>query len=171
MEKRLGKSHTGWVDELPMVLWAHRTTPKRINKETPFSLTYGTEAVLPAEISVSSHRVHSFDKDTNDTELRKNLDLLEERREIAYIREAQYKQKIEKYYNKRATKVSHKPGDYVLRLNSASKAEYTGKMRPTWEGPYRVLESIGNGAYKLETLDGKPVDRTWNGENLRKFYM
>ena len=100
-----------------------------------------------------------------------NLDLLEERREIASIREATYKQKLEKYYNSRVRPSSFKPGEYVLRLNSASKAEYQGKLGPTWEGPYVVAEAYGNGAYKLATIFGEEVDRTWNGTNLRKFYI
>ncbi|XP_071739263.1 uncharacterized protein [Rutidosis leptorrhynchoides] len=50
IEKRLGKCRKGWVDELPLVLWAHRTTPKRSNGETPYSLAYRTKAVLPTEI-------------------------------------------------------------------------------------------------------------------------
>ncbi|GJW12698.1 reverse transcriptase domain-containing protein [Tanacetum coccineum] len=32
MERRLEKAHQGWVDELPQVLWAHRTTPKSSNR-------------------------------------------------------------------------------------------------------------------------------------------
>ncbi|GKA54669.1 reverse transcriptase domain-containing protein [Tanacetum coccineum] len=54
MERRLGMAHQAWVDELPQVLWAHRTTPKSSNKETPFSLVYGSEAVIPIEISVET---------------------------------------------------------------------------------------------------------------------
>ncbi|XP_071714724.1 uncharacterized protein [Rutidosis leptorrhynchoides] len=50
LEKRLGKYHQGWMEELPLVLWAHRTTPKWSNGETPYCLVYGTEVVLPAEI-------------------------------------------------------------------------------------------------------------------------
>ncbi|GKC51193.1 reverse transcriptase domain-containing protein [Tanacetum coccineum] len=38
-----------WVDELPQVLWAHRTTPKSSNGEIPFSLVYGSEVVIPIE--------------------------------------------------------------------------------------------------------------------------
>ncbi|XP_071714799.1 uncharacterized protein [Rutidosis leptorrhynchoides] len=44
----------GWVRivriglELQMVLWAFRTTPKGSNRETPFSLVYGSEAVIHA---------------------------------------------------------------------------------------------------------------------------
>jgi transposase InsO family protein len=39
-----------WVEELPSVLWAYRTTVRTPTKETPFKLTFGTEAVIPIEI-------------------------------------------------------------------------------------------------------------------------
>ncbi|XP_075499316.1 uncharacterized protein LOC142537709 [Primulina tabacum] len=45
---RLGNTKGNWVDELSSVLWAYRTTPREGTKETPFSLVYGNEAVLPA---------------------------------------------------------------------------------------------------------------------------
>ncbi|GJW32086.1 reverse transcriptase domain-containing protein [Tanacetum coccineum] len=44
------------IEELPHVLWAHRTMIKSSNEETPFSLTYGTEAVIPAEIGMPTLR-------------------------------------------------------------------------------------------------------------------
>ncbi|GJY25903.1 reverse transcriptase domain-containing protein, partial [Tanacetum coccineum] len=50
IKTRLGRERAGWVDELPNVLWAHRTSIKQSNGETPFSLTSGSEAVIPAEI-------------------------------------------------------------------------------------------------------------------------
>ncbi|XP_071719402.1 uncharacterized protein [Rutidosis leptorrhynchoides] len=122
LEKRLGKCHQGWMEELPLVLWAHRTTPKRSNRETPYSLVYGTEAVLPAEIQVLTNRTANLKE--NEENLRLNLDLMEERREAALIREAAHKKMIEKYYNKRVKPSVYKVGDYVLRLNSTSKVEY-----------------------------------------------
>ncbi|GJX91509.1 hypothetical protein Tco_0344835 [Tanacetum coccineum] len=66
------------------------------------------------------------------------LNDFEERREIALIKEAHYKQKLEGYYNKRVRPSTFKPGTYELRFNSASKEEFQGKMGPTWEGPYIV---------------------------------
>ncbi|XP_071729264.1 uncharacterized protein [Rutidosis leptorrhynchoides] len=117
IEKRLGKCKKGWVDELPLVLWAHKTTPKRSNGETPYSLAYGTEAVLPAEIQVLTERTGN--NKNNEENLRVNLDLLEERREAAVIREASYKRAIEGYYNKRVKPSTFKVEEYVLRLNSA----------------------------------------------------
>ncbi|XP_071728022.1 uncharacterized protein [Rutidosis leptorrhynchoides] len=136
------------MEELPLVLWAHRTTPKRSNGETPYSLVYGIEAVSPAEIHVLTNRT------TNLEENEENLHL-----------------NLEKYYNKRVKSLVYKVGDYVLRLNSINKVEYEGKMGPTWEGPYIISEAFGNGSYKLETTEGKQVPRTWNGVNLRKFYF
>nr|GEV11415.1 reverse transcriptase domain-containing protein [Tanacetum cinerariifolium] len=54
-------------------------------------------------------------------ELLLNLDLLEEQREIAAIREAIYKQLVEKYYNKKVRHVQFKVGEFVLRKNKASR--------------------------------------------------
>ncbi|XP_071741277.1 uncharacterized protein [Rutidosis leptorrhynchoides] len=83
IKKRLGKSHEGWVEELPLVLWAHMTTPKRSNGETPYSLVNGTKAVLPAEIQVLSSR--TANTENTEENLRLNLDLAEERREAVLI--------------------------------------------------------------------------------------
>nr|GEV32235.1 hypothetical protein [Tanacetum cinerariifolium] len=65
MECRLRKTHQGWVDELPQVLWAHKTTPKSSNEETPFSLVYGSEAIIPIKISVETRRIHDFNPKKN----------------------------------------------------------------------------------------------------------
>ncbi|XP_071714423.1 uncharacterized protein [Rutidosis leptorrhynchoides] len=128
IEKCLGKCRKGWIDELPLVLWAHRTTPKQSNGEIPYSLAYRTEAVLPAEIQVLTDRTANHEN--NEENLRTNLDLLEERREAALICEASYKRMIESYYNKRVKPLTFKVGDYVRRLNNTSKVEYEGKLGP-----------------------------------------
>ncbi|GKE85807.1 hypothetical protein Tco_1559549 [Tanacetum coccineum] len=121
---------------------------KSSNGDTPFSLTYGTKAVIPAEIGMPTLRT---------TE--------------AAIREAKRKAKIEKYYNSRVCITSFKPGDLVYRSNDASRAEEKGKLSPKWEGPYEVTEALGNGAYKLRDHDEKQLLRTWNIRNLKKCYV
>ncbi|GKA81459.1 reverse transcriptase domain-containing protein [Tanacetum coccineum] len=80
-----------WVEELPNMLWAHWTTPKMSNEETPFSLAYGTEAVIPAEIGIPTRRTIQRSDEENKEALRMNLNLLKERREIATIKEARRK--------------------------------------------------------------------------------
>nr|GFA41095.1 reverse transcriptase domain-containing protein [Tanacetum cinerariifolium] len=100
MERILENNHQGWVDELPQVLWAHKTSPKSNNGETPFSLTYDSEAIVPIEICVETERVKEFNVRKNEKRRREDLDILEERREITFIREVHYKLKLERYYNK-----------------------------------------------------------------------
>ena len=61
LKKRLDGAKGRWVEELPNVLWAYRTTPRRSMGETPFSMTYGAEAMIPTEVSLCSTRVAGFD--------------------------------------------------------------------------------------------------------------
>ncbi|GJX87804.1 hypothetical protein Tco_0339818 [Tanacetum coccineum] len=107
----------------------------------------------------------------NDAELRLNLNLLEERIEIAMIREASQKQQMEKYYNQRVRHNQFRTGEFVLWRNEVSKAENTGKLGPKWEGRYEVTETYETGAYKLRTMEEAEVPRTWHLSNLRKYYM
>nr|GEW70262.1 reverse transcriptase domain-containing protein [Tanacetum cinerariifolium] len=149
IKSRLGEGNKNWVEELPRVFWAHRTMIKSNHGDTPFSLTYGTETVIPTEIGMPTYRTAAVDVVKNDEELRLNLDLLEERRERAAICEAKAKSKMTKYYNARVRDIAFKPGDFVYRSNDASHAVAGGKLGPKWEIPYEVTEALGNGAYKL----------------------
>uniref|UniRef100_A0A803PCP8 Integrase catalytic domain-containing protein n=1 Tax=Cannabis sativa TaxID=3483 RepID=A0A803PCP8_CANSA len=75
-----------WVDELPNVPWAYRTTPRSTTGKTPFSLAYGCEAVLPVEMNLNSFHVNNFNKKANEKAMAENLDLLEERRDATQMR-------------------------------------------------------------------------------------
>ena len=66
------------------MLWAYQTMPRRSTRETPFSLTYGVEAVIPAEVNICSAQVDRFNPALH------MLDLLEEYREAATIQLAEY---------------------------------------------------------------------------------
>nr|GFC44999.1 reverse transcriptase domain-containing protein [Tanacetum cinerariifolium] len=133
---------------------------KSSNGDTPFSLTYGTKAVIPAEIGIPTYRTTVVDVVNNDEELRLNLDLLEKRQELVAISEAKSKSKMMKYYNARVHGVAFKPGVFVYRRNDASHAVAGGKLGPKWEGPYEVTEVLGNGAYKLQSTEGTVLPRT-----------
>ncbi|GKE27912.1 reverse transcriptase domain-containing protein [Tanacetum coccineum] len=115
IKARLGKGNKNWVEELPHVLWAHRTMIKSSHGDTPFSLTYGTEVVIPTEIRMPTYRTSAVDTVHNDEELQLNLDLLEEKRERAAICEAKAKMKMTKYYNVRVCGVAFILGDFVYR--------------------------------------------------------
>ncbi|XP_071902746.1 uncharacterized protein [Coffea arabica] len=128
------------MDELPTILWAHRTIPRTATQEIPFVLTYETEAVIPAEVGMPSDKVQHFVAQDNDEEMRLNLDLLEQEREEAAIRVAKYKEQVVRHYNTRVRHLIFKSGDLMLRKKSVSQAMRTGKLDQNWEGPYVVKE-------------------------------
>ncbi|XP_075099125.1 uncharacterized protein LOC142176000 [Nicotiana tabacum] len=108
-------------------------------RETPFSLVYGVEALIPVEIGEPSTRYTQATEESNEEEMRVNLDLLEERRETALIRLVVQKQVIERYYNRKARLKYFKIGDYVLKkVFQSTRAANAGKLSPNWEGPYKI---------------------------------
>ena len=80
LKTRLDKSKEGWMDDLTSMLWAYHTTRRIPTRETPYFLVYGTEAIMPVEIGMSTFRTKNFDKETNEIALRLNLNLFGEKK-------------------------------------------------------------------------------------------
>ncbi|XP_013613445.1 PREDICTED: uncharacterized protein LOC106319607 [Brassica oleracea var. oleracea] len=83
IKKRLDLKKGHWANELDVVIWSHRTTPRGSTKSTPFSLAYGAEAMAPAEDNVSSLRRSKMPQyvELNKEMLLEALDEIEERRD------------------------------------------------------------------------------------------
>ncbi|GKB83050.1 reverse transcriptase domain-containing protein [Tanacetum coccineum] len=128
IKARLDQGSKNWVEEVQHVLWAHHTMIKTSNGDTPLYLTYGTEVVIPVEIGMPSLRCAEVDQVQNDEALMLNLDMLEEKRERAAIREAKSNARMKKYYNAKVRSTTFKPGDFVYRSNEASHAKEGGKL-------------------------------------------
>ena len=94
LKKRLDDAKGRWVEELPHVLWTYRMTSRQLMGETPFSMTYGAEAVLPLEVSFPTLKSSTFTPRNNDELLGRSLDLAEEKREKTMIQMAYYHQKL-----------------------------------------------------------------------------
>ena len=120
--------------------------------ETPFSMTYGSKAVIPLEIGFPTLRTSLFTPNSNDNLLERSLDLIEERRENAMVQLSYYQQKLKQRYDSRLRPLA--PRDLVLRkVVGTTKNPPRGKLGPNWEGPFRITSVAGIGAYFLEDLD------------------
>ena len=171
LKKRLDDAKGKWVEELSHVIWTYRTTPRKSTEETLFSMTYGAEAVIPLENGFPTLRTSMFTSDGNEEMLKKSLDLVEEQREIAMVQLAYYQHKLKQCYDMNVKLRPLASGDLVLRkVLGNTKNPAWGKLRPNWEGPYRITSVAGIGAYYLEDLDEKTVLHPWNVNNLKRYY-
>ncbi|RDX75012.1 Tf2-9, partial [Mucuna pruriens] len=168
LRRRLEEAKGRWAEELPQVLWSYHTTPHSTTNETPFRLTFGTEAMIPVEIGKPSSRTTLFEPSKNKEELRANLDLVQEAREIAHVKEYAMKGRVARKYNRKVILRKFRTGDLVLKKITMTASK--NKLTPCWEGPFRVIDEVRQGAHKLESLEKKMLPRTWNVASLRMCY-
>nr|XP_009777541.1 PREDICTED: uncharacterized protein LOC104227100 [Nicotiana sylvestris] len=126
LKKHLQEAKGNWPEVLPGVLRAYRTTAKTSTGETPFSLVYEAEALIPVEIGEPSTRFMQATEESNSKD---------------------------------------------MRVFQSTKAVNSGKLSPTWEGPYRICDIAGKGAYELETMDKKVLPSHWNVVYLKRYYF
>ena len=122
----------------------------------------------PVEIHESSPRFLGFVVEESNEERKVNLDLIDEAREEARIKAEAVKRRVERQYNSKVKLRQFQVGDPVMR--KAHPYELENKLSPKWTIPFRTIKAKGNGSYKLETLEGGPIPRSWNAANL-KFYF
>ena len=128
--------------------------------------------MIPLEVGLPTLRSEEYDRENNELMLAKDMDLAQERRDLAMIRLVSYQGDLKKRYGKNVSGRSLAPGDLVLRKVLGSKKDPTqGKLGANWEGPYQVISEAGMGAFNLKGMDGKPLKRPWNISNLKKFYQ
>nr|KYP33663.1 Transposon Ty3-I Gag-Pol polyprotein [Cajanus cajan] len=98
LKKRLGSAKGQWPDELPNILWAYHCTPQSTMQEMPYRLTFGADAMIPVQVSKTSHRRRTFDSEKNAQEAAVNIDLTDELREEAQIHEEACKLRASRRY-------------------------------------------------------------------------
>jgi hypothetical protein len=154
------------------VLWAYRTTCKKLTMQTPFKLVYGLEAVVPMEYLVPSLRIVSF-TDMDDTgtvqERLAQFVELEEDRFIVGFHQQVHKEREKAYHNRHIKKKAFKKGDLVLLYDSKfMKHPRTFKMH--WLGPYEIAYVIEGGDAQLKTLTREWKEGLVNGSRLKLYY-
>ncbi|GJX52007.1 hypothetical protein Tco_0280376 [Tanacetum coccineum] len=109
----------------------------------------------------------SGSREFNEEEQRLNLDLQQERREAAAIREARYKSKMEQYYNKKVRLAGFRPGEFVYRRNEASRVGIKGSWVPSGKAHTRYDE-LKNGSFNVANGWGQDSSGLALRLNLRK---
>ncbi|KAH9294692.1 hypothetical protein KI387_038280, partial [Taxus chinensis] len=110
---------------------------------TPYSLVFGTEAIIPLEIELPSLRISLWDYLDKDEDYRvarlAELELLDEKHMWALNHLKVYQNRVSRGYNKWIIPHQFEVGDLVLKenqFNTTKDQEKKGKFEPNWLGPY-----------------------------------
>ena len=135
-----------------------------------FGIPQGIVSDNGKRILTPSPQIAAYAAEVNEEKRQLDLDLVEERRDVASTRVVSYKNTLVRHYNTRVKYRQFQPGDLVLRKDLASWVKPQGKLAPKWEGPYWVMESSLSGYCKLGYRDDFLVSRTWHAKNLKLYY-
>ena len=99
LKKRLHSAKGKWVEKLPGVLWAYRTTNRMPTGISFFALTYGIEEIITTEIGIPTLRTE-IPKTANAEAVTKDLDMAYKLDEASAEHIASYQQRLKNLYNK-----------------------------------------------------------------------
>ena len=152
---------------LPFALHGYRTSVRTSTGETPFSLVYGSEAVLPIEVEIPSLRVLMEAKLEEAEWVQARLDqlnLIEEKRIAALCHGQLYQQRMRTAFDKKVRHREFKQGDLVLKKILPIQTDPRGKWTPTYDGPYVVKKAFSGGALILTNMDGEDLRNPVNSD-------
>jgi hypothetical protein len=155
-----------WPDELIKVVWNHNTTVSRSTCFTPFKLLFGDEAITPEEARTGSIRTIASTEDEVDCQITK--DTIEGTRLQAIEHINKYQAETIKWRDRKVRLKNIKPGHLVLR--KIANPDTVGKLQMKWEGPFLVVSLSRPGSYTLK-WDGNDIPRSWNADELRRYYV
>jgi hypothetical protein len=148
---------TRWLAELPHVIWGLRTQVSSATGFSPFFLVYGSEAILPIDVTFGAPRIQFYEEGEAEQTRRVNLDNPEEQRMAAVMRKCHHDQQLRWHHDRNVKETSFNFGDLVLRRIQKTDDMY--KLSAPWEGPFIVTEVItSSGA----TGKAYPTHRRWS---------
>jgi transposase InsO family protein len=156
-----------WPDDLIKVVWSHNTTVSRSTGFTPFKLLFGGEAITPEEAKAGSIRTTISAEDETDYHVAK--DTIEGTRLQAVENINKYQAETIKWCDRKVRLKNIKPGHLVLQR--VANPDTVGKLQLKWEGPFLVVSSSRPGSYRLKDMDGNGIPRSWNADELRRYYV
>ena len=132
--RKMVETSQDWSKKFPFALLAYRTSFCTSTRDTPYSLVYGMEAVLPVKIEMGSFRV-ALEQQVSEAECAQSfydqLSLLDERRLRAADHVQAYQRKMTRAFRKRVKPRKFQKGDLVLKVLRGLISDPGGKFRLT----------------------------------------
>ncbi|XP_071925867.1 uncharacterized protein [Coffea arabica] len=134
--RKMTEKHRDWHEKLPYALMAYRTSIRTSTGATPYSLMYGMEAVLPAEVEIPSLRILMETKLEEADWIKQRyeqLSLIDEKRLHAICHGQCYQKRMARAYNKKVHLRTFEEGDKVLKRILPVQDEAKGSSLINWQ--------------------------------------
>jgi len=95
-------------------------------------------------------------------------DTLEELRIIAIGNIQKYQVETRRWRDRKVKVRTIEPRNLVHRR--MVNPEVVGKLKSIWEGPYLVKSTNRPRAFRLQDMEGNEMPRSWNINDLRRYY-
>ncbi len=139
-----------WELFVPALAFAYNTSYHRSVKATPFSLTFGLEARLPAFFTLDINRLHE------GSEAGSHLARLLRARQLAVENNLEATDKQKLHYDGAATHHNYHEGQFVL-LEDFNFLNKNRKLAPKLSGPFRILRVKGDHNVELLLTNGRKI--------------
>jgi hypothetical protein len=149
------------------VVWSHNTTISRSTGFTPFKLLFGDKAITLEEAKAGSIRTVASADDEADYHVAK--DTIEGTRLQAVENINKFQAETIKWRDRKVQLKNIKPGHLVLRR--VANPDTVGKLQLKLEGPFLVVSSSRTGSYRLKDINSNDIPRSWNADELRRYYV
>jgi hypothetical protein len=162
----VGDNIRQWDLILPQAEFAYNRSNSKTTGKSPFEVVYGCNPKTPLDL-VSLPINHSYSGDA-DERAEAIKDLYEQVRK----RIEKQNQKYERQANKHQRVVIFKEGDLVWVHLSKERFPLgrNSKLKHRGDGPFKILQRIGDNAYKVELLRDYGVSATFNVKDLSPYH-
>ena len=132
-------------------------------------MLFGDEAITPEEAKTGSIRIVASAESDSEAAYAIEKDAIEGIRLQAVENINKYQAETIKWRDRKVRLKNIEPGHLVLRR--VANPETVGKLQLKWDGPFLVASSSRPGSYRLKDMDGNNIPRSWNADELRRYYV
>jgi len=143
-------------------LFAYRTKPLKITKQSPFVLAYGLQPTLPYDTPSEIDNQELIDR------LLDIVDKVPSLRQNAHQAITRAQLKLAQSYVVKRPHV-FQIGDLIFYYDKAKVMQHHTKLQPRWKGPYTITAILPKGAYRIADETGI-LCTSVNGDLLKPYH-
>lgn len=177
LSKMSDRGFTNWVQNLPAVFWADRSTIHTSASLAPYYISCGNEIVLRIELEIPTWQILHWNEVPSTSNLLAMRARQLQRRDqnlegaILHLQRICLKGK-ERHNPKHGIREEKLAIERIVLLHDTRrKNDMSWKLSLKWLEPYRICDVVKDkGTYMLEELDGLRLASTFAGDRLKKFH-